>query len=85
MDFQGIGSVTINGEKIDNDLSVWLLSKGDNTPTVPLGIPTEKLLEDLKNELLVVPVPQTQSELDSLTQKVALLLPMVKFVDPFMF
>ncbi|KIJ40874.1 hypothetical protein M422DRAFT_256040 [Sphaerobolus stellatus SS14] len=94
IDFNGLGSIIINGETTDNDPSVWLaleeakvhgMSTNKATPQGEKPLETivdqlsvktkERSFERVRNELLVVPVPQTQEELKMLISLVAYMLP----------
>ncbi|KIJ40319.1 hypothetical protein M422DRAFT_256876 [Sphaerobolus stellatus SS14] len=94
IDFNGLGSIIINGETIDNDLSVWLASEeakihglSANKATIQGELPLEQIVkplskntnesvfENIRNELLVLPVPQTLKELEKLISLVAYMLP----------
>ncbi|KIJ52009.1 hypothetical protein M422DRAFT_243587 [Sphaerobolus stellatus SS14] len=94
IDFNGLGSIVINGETIANDLSVWLASEetkihgmSANKATLQEEEPLEPIAEQLsirmnktsfetvRNELLVVPVPQTREKLKTLISLVAYMLP----------
>ncbi|KIJ35213.1 hypothetical protein M422DRAFT_262595 [Sphaerobolus stellatus SS14] len=94
IDFNGLGSIIINGETIDNDLSVWLASEeakihglSANKATIQGELPLEQIVkplskntnesvfENIRNELLVLPVPQTLKELEKLINLVAYMLP----------
>ncbi|KIJ26806.1 hypothetical protein M422DRAFT_272084 [Sphaerobolus stellatus SS14] len=89
----GLGSIVINGEMIDNDLLVWLASEETkvhgmltNKVTLQEEKPLEPIVEQLsirmkekffktvRNELLVVPVPQTWEALKTLISLVAYML-----------
>ncbi|KIJ38795.1 hypothetical protein M422DRAFT_258425 [Sphaerobolus stellatus SS14] len=90
IDFNGLGSIIINGETIDNDLSVWLGSEeakihglSANKATIQGELPLEQIVkplfknmnefvfENIRNELLDIPVPQTLKELEKLIRLVA--------------